>query len=102
MIRHVVMWRVRGETVAERQAESRTVMAAFETLRGHIPGMRRLEVGLAALGCEDMCDVVLIADFDSLAALKAYAVNPKHLHIRDQLTGTRISRHSIDFEFDVG
>jgi hypothetical protein len=102
MIRHVVMWRVRGETAAEREAESRTVKTAFQTLRGQIPGMHHLEVGLGIIAGDDMCDVVLIADFDSLDALEAYAVHPKHLSVRDQLAGIRVSRHSVDFECDVG
>lgn len=98
MIRHVVMWRVRGDTASEREAGSATVKAAFEKLRGQIPSMQRLEIGIDVYDGENACDVVLIADFDSVAALESYAAHPRHLSVRDELAGLRISRHCVDFE----
>jgi len=46
VIKHIVMWHVRGESLAERSAAARTVQHAFESLRGLIPGMRQLVVGI--------------------------------------------------------
>ena len=102
MIRHVVIWRVSGETVSERAAQSSVVKSAFESLRGQIPGMPHLEIGLGIITGDDMCDVVLIADFESLAALEAYATHTKHLCVRDQLAGIRTSRQCVDYEYGGG
>jgi heme-degrading monooxygenase HmoA len=98
MITHIVMWRVRGDTTAERNAAARTVQRAFESLRGRIPGMRRLEVGIDVSRCDYACDVVLVSEFDSRDALAAYADHPEHLRVRAELGDLRIARHQVDYE----
>ena len=98
MIKHIVMWRVRGTTSAERSAAARTVQSAFESLRGRIAGMRALEVGIDVSGVEYACDVVLYTEFDSHDALAAYASHPEHQRVREQLGDLRITRHQVDYE----
>ncbi len=97
MIRHIVMWRVRGDTPSERAATSHQVKEAFEALRGRIPGMQRLEIGLDVSAVDYACDVVLVADFDSPQALQDYADHPEHLRVRRELEGLRIMRHQVDY-----
>ena len=97
MIKHIVMWRVRGDTPAERRAAAQTVRRAFEGLRGRIPGMRELEVGIDVSGSDYACDVVLVAQFDSPDALAAYAVHPEHQRVRNELGELRIARHQVDY-----
>ncbi|MEX3932145.1 Dabb family protein [Paraburkholderia phymatum] len=97
MIRHIVMWRVRGETVAEREAASTLVKSRFEGLRGLIPGMRHLEVGLDYSKVDYACDAVLVTEFDSREALEAYASHPEHLRVRNELGDIRIARFQVDY-----
>ncbi|RKP57762.1 Dabb family protein [Pararobbsia silviterrae] len=97
MIRHIVMWRVQGDTASEREAASARVKASFETLRGRIPGMRHLEVGLDFSQVDYACDVVLIAEFESPEALDGYAHHPEHLRVRRELENVRIARHQVDY-----
>jgi hypothetical protein len=97
MIRHIVMWRVKGDTAEQALRARAQVKAAFEGLRGRIPGLQRLEVGLDVSGVDYACDVVLLTDFDSKAALEAYATHPGHLRVRDELAGLRITRHQVDY-----
>lgn len=97
MIKHIVMWRVRGETTAERSAAARTVQRAFESLRGRIPGLRTLEVGIDVSGIDYACDVVLYSEFDSEDALAAYTVHPEHTRVREELADLRIARHQVDY-----
>ena len=97
MIRHIVMWRVRGDSPAERQANIATVQAAFEALRGNIPGLHRLEVGRDISGADYACDLVLLTDFDDAAALVAYASHPAHLRARDAVGNLRVERHQVDY-----
>ena len=73
MIRHVVMWKVAGRSADERSEARRRVQAAFEGLRGRIPGMTRVEIGADVSGVDYACDLVLVADFESDEALRAYA-----------------------------
>ena len=97
MIRHIVMWRVRGDTPNERTATSHQIKQAFEGLRGRIPGMQLLEVGIDISEVDYACDVVLLADFESSQALRDYAEHPEHLRVRRELEGLRIARHQVDY-----
>jgi hypothetical protein len=67
-------------------------------LRGRIPGLLRLEVGVDASRIDYACDVVLYSEFESWKALDAYARHPEHLQVRDELAGIRIARHQVDYE----
>jgi quinol monooxygenase YgiN len=97
MIRHIVMWRLRGDTSGEKEAARRQVQGAFEGLRGRIPGMLHLEVGVDRSGVEYACDVVLVSEFVDDAALAAYATHPDHVRVRKELGDLRIARHQVDY-----
>ncbi|HKW82873.1 MAG TPA: Dabb family protein [Burkholderiaceae bacterium] len=98
MIRHIVMWNVRGSDTDERLRNIELVRAAFERLRGRVPGLRHLEIGVDASRVDYACDVVLYSEFESWEALRAYAEHPEHLRVRDELMGIRIARHQVDYE----
>jgi len=97
MIKHIVMWRLRGETREERALAGRMLKQKFEDLRGRIPGLLHLEVGVDASGVEYACDVVLYSEFDGQASLDAYAVHPEHLRVRAELGDLRTARHQVDY-----
>ncbi|AQH01396.1 stress responsive protein [Burkholderia sp. KK1] len=100
MIRHIVMWRVRGETPAERDAASQLVKTSFEGLRGLIPGMKHLEVGLDLSKVDYACDAVLVTEFESVEALEAYASHPEHLRVRKELGDVRTERFQVDYAIE--
>lgn len=97
LVRHIVMWDVRGDTPQEKNAAAQLIKASFETLAGRIPGMRSVEVGLDMSGVDYACDVVLCMDFDSRASLAAYASHPEHLRVKELLGDSRIARHQVDY-----
>lgn len=97
MIKHIVMWKVRGDNAAERSANLAQLTAAFESLRGRVPGLRHLEVGVDESRVDYACDVVLYSEFDSRAALAAYAEHPEHLRVKRELSDMRIARHQVDY-----
>lgn len=96
-VRHIVMWDVRGDTRAERQANLARLRAGFEGLRGRIPGLLRLEVGIDTSGVDYACHVALFSEFDSQASLDAYASHPEHLRVKRELGELRIARHQVDY-----
>lgn len=100
MIKHIVMWNVRGDSVEEKQAGARTIKRLFEALHDQIPGLRRLEVGLDSSGVSYACDVVLYSEFDDIAALRAYADHPAHLRVRQAIGNMRIARYQVDYAVD--
>jgi hypothetical protein len=101
MIRHIVMWRVSGETPEENRASREFVKQCFEGLRGRIPGMSHLEVGVDSSAVDYACDVVLVTEFDSQQALDAYASHPDHLRVRQQLGDIRTDRFQVDYMIET-
>jgi hypothetical protein len=96
-IRHIVMWRLRGETAEERTAARLKVKDAFEGLKGLIKGLNHIEVGLDVSDVDYACDVVLLSEFVDSAALKAYATHPEHLRVREELGDLRVGRFQVDY-----
>lgn len=96
-IKHIVMWRLRGETPAERSAARTKVKTLFEGLRGRIEGLTHIEVGADISDVDYACDVVLVSEFTDNAALKAYATHPEHLRVREELGDLRIGRFQVDY-----
>jgi hypothetical protein len=97
MIRHIVMWRLRGDTAEAQLSARKFVKESFESLRGRIPGLLTLEIGFDSSGVDYACDVVLFSEFDSQSALDAYANHPEHLKVRTLLGDLRIARHQVDY-----
>ncbi len=96
-VKHIVMWNLRGETPQEKARAIDFLRGRFESLRGQIPGLLHLEVGVDSSGAAYACDVVLYSEFDSPASLASYATHPAHLRVRDELGDLRIARHQVDY-----
>lgn len=96
-VRHIVMWNIAGETPAEKQVGMAAVRREFESLRGQIPGMVHLEIGVDHSGVSYACDMVLVTEFESAGALAAYAMHPAHLAACKRLEGVRTTRHQVDY-----
>ena len=97
MIRHVVMWKLRGDSPVERDAARRLVKTSVEAMRGEIPGMLSIELGLDTSGVDYACDAGLVAEFESQSALDGYATHPAHLRMKAALGDIRIARFQVDY-----
>ena len=97
MVKHIVMWNVRAEDPAQRERNVTQLVASFHSLRGLIPGLLHLEVGVDSSRVDYACDVVLYSEFESQAALDAYATHPEHLRVKRELGDLRIARHQVDY-----
>jgi hypothetical protein len=98
MIKHIVMWKVRGDDAAARARHAVLVKREFESLRGRVPGLLHLEIGVDESRIDYACDVVLYSEFVSREALAAYAEHPEHLRVRRALGDLRSARHQVDYE----
>jgi hypothetical protein len=74
------------------------VKTEFESLRGRIPGLLHLEIGVDESHADYAFDVVLYSEFASREALAAYAEHPEHLRVRRALGDVRTARHQVDYE----
>ncbi|MFP3553065.1 Dabb family protein [Paraburkholderia sp. SIMBA_049] len=97
MVKHIVMWNVRGDTPALKKESAMLVKSAFESLSGKIPGLTKLEVGLDVSAVDYACDVVLYTEFETQESLDAYASHPEHLRVKQVVGDIRIARHQVDY-----
>jgi hypothetical protein len=100
MIRHIVMWNIKGNSPEEKTANIRRLQDSFGSLRGNIPGLLSLEVAVDISEVDYACDVVLYSEFESQDALDSYASHPEHLRVRDEVAGLRVARHQVDYVVD--
>jgi quinol monooxygenase YgiN len=94
------MWNVRGTSPAEKQAGVERLRRSFHSLRGRVPGLLHLEVGADHSRVDYACDVVLYSEFESQAALDAYASHPEHLRVKQEIGDLRIARHQVDYRVE--
>jgi hypothetical protein len=97
-MKHIVMWRLAGNTARERRANSVAVQNAFEELRGQIPGLLELEIGIDKSEADYACDVVLYTRFQDAQSLEAYATHPAHLRVKRELGDIRTERYQVDYD----
>lgn len=102
MVRHIVMWNVRGEDAGERARNIARLVESFHSLRGRIPGLLHLEIGVDSSRVDYACDVVLFSEFESQQALDAYATHPEHLRVKRELGDLRVARHQVDYAVGPG
>lgn len=97
MIKHIVMWNVRGDTPEQKAQGVARLKHSFESLRGRIPGLLHLELGVDSSRIDYACDVVLYTEFVNQAALDAYATHPEHLRVKQEVGDLRVARHQVDY-----
>lgn len=98
MIKHIVFWRMNGESPAQRAVQAAAIKEALEALNGRIPGLLRLEVGIDLSRDVDAADVVLYSEFVDRAALEAYHHHPEHQKAAPLVRAARCERRVVDYE----
>ncbi|GAA1315444.1 Dabb family protein [Leucobacter albus] len=97
-VRHIVSWKMNGETAAERAAQAREVVEALTPLRDIVPGVLALNVYPNGFDTDGNWDVVLVSDHEDKAALDAYAINPDHVAAAGVVKARAAARSAVDFQ----
>ena len=103
MIKHIVMWKLKDHAEgADKATNVIKLKALLETCRNIVPGLMKLEVGVANATLEATYeatyDVVLYSEFTDKAALDAYQEHPTHQAIKPFIGAVRLERQCMDFE----
>ncbi|HEY2967429.1 MAG TPA: Dabb family protein [Casimicrobiaceae bacterium] len=96
MIKHVVVWKIKDP--AQKATHAVAVKRALEALRGHVPGLLAIEVGIGIgydAGADDVC---LYAEFADRAALDAYQRHPLHQDAKAIVSLLVSGRRAVDWE----
>ena len=94
MLTHIVLFRMRDRGGEDAQQ----VRSALLGMKGRIPELLDIEVGLDFLRSERSYDVALITRHAGRAELDAYQVHPVHEEVKKLILSVRESSVSVDFE----
>jgi quinol monooxygenase YgiN len=99
LVKHLVLWKLKAEAHGQSAAENaRAIKEKLEALRGRVPGMLRIEVGIDFSRTDSSSDVALYSEFESRAALDAYQAHPEHKAVMPFILETRSERRLVDYE----
>ncbi len=99
MVKHIVCFKLKDHAEGATKAENaRLLKAKIEGLRGAIPGLLELEVGLNFEPSDAAYDLVLFATFPSREALAAYQAHPAHVAVAQLIRRVRDARVVVDYE----
>jgi hypothetical protein len=99
MVKHIILWQLKDELdEAQKAAVCAEIKKGLEGLQGEIPGLLEIRVQTEKLASSN-ADLMLDSSFTDEAALKGYAVHPKHVAVADGVVRPNTkSRICIDFE----
>lgn len=94
MITHIVLFKLKDSSPSNIEKARDVLMG----LKGRIPELRHLEVGIDVLRSERSYDLALVAKFDSLEELQAYQKHPVHVEVAKYMTSVRESAVAVDYQ----
>ncbi len=99
MVKHIILWKLKEElTNDEKAAVCQGIKEGLEGLKGVIPGLADIHVQTEKLDSSN-ADLMLDSTFESVEALKAYAVHPAHVEVADnKVRPFTMQRSCLDFE----
>ncbi len=97
-IRHVVSWKLQGETAGERQSNADAMAEALTGLVGTVPTLLGAVAKSNVIDKPGNWDLVLIADFADEAGLDAYVDHPDHVQVAKRMRELAVDRSAVDFE----
>ena len=95
MIKHVVMWKFKEEVALTDKVEMKRQL---ESLKGVVPSLIHIEVGLDLVGKEASKDMVLYSEFNTMDDLAAYAGHSEHMKVVEFVKPLVCERAVVDYE----
>lgn len=96
-LRHIVTWKLSGDSREERDAQAAEIIGALSPLIDTVPSLRAISVHRNELFDGDNWDVTLIADFDDEQGLAAYVTHPDHVAAGAIIKSHAVGRVATDF-----
>ncbi|MCK5676098.1 MAG: Dabb family protein [Verrucomicrobia bacterium] len=95
MIKHIVMWKFKDEATEVDKLEMKRQL---ESLKGVVPSLVNIEIGLDVSCKEASMDMVLYSEFQTTEDLTAYAGHPEHLKVVEFVKPLVCERAVVDYE----
>ncbi|MCX6177819.1 MAG: Dabb family protein [Chlorobiales bacterium] len=99
MIKHIVMWWLKDSAHGnDLQTNAYLIQKKLQDLKGKIPVIIAIEVGIDCSRSENSGDVVLYSEFSDREALAAYQVHPEHQALIPFIVEASFERRVVDYE----
>ena len=89
------MWKFKDGVV---EADKLEMKRQLESLKGVVPSLLQIEIGMDIVGTDVSKDMVLTALFQSLSDLQAYADDPAHLKVVEFVKPLVCERAVVDYK----
>ena len=81
MVKHIILWTLKSDYTNEEKNEiKKGIKEGLEGLLGKIPGLIDIKVQTEHLPSSN-ADLMLDSSFESIEALKEYAIHPLHVEV---------------------
>ncbi|MGO3146189.1 MAG: Dabb family protein [Leucobacter sp.] len=97
-VRHIVTWKMNGETAELRAQQANEIADALRQLPATVPGISALDVRVNGFNSDANWDLVLVSDHHDKESLDEYAVHPDHLAVVEIVKARAAARAGVDFE----
>lgn len=98
MIRHIVMWNLKGNLdLEDKQRSAKKIKEGLEALKNIVEGVIDINVIIDPMESSNV-DIMLDSTFIDEEALNAYQVHPQHKKIATFVKEKVCSRYCMDFE----
>ena len=99
MIKHIVMWKLKENAGGRSKNDNaKMIIEKICSIKGKIPGMGALEVGIDFNRSAQAYDLALYSEFDSVRSLDFYQNHPEHAAVKDFIKDATEERCVVDYE----
>ena len=98
MVRYSVMWKFKPSEGRTPKETAEDVKERYESLKGLIPGLIDIEVGVNRYDSATTYDAIMIADFESWKALADYKADTMRENVREYADRLAESRVRVEYE----
>jgi hypothetical protein len=98
MLKHIVLFKLKPAAEgASKEENAKKIKRDLEALKGKIPQIRHLEVGINTVPSDAAYDVAIYSEFANEADLAIYAKHPEHVKVAEFVGKVRESRVVVDY-----
>ena len=98
MLKHVVMWKLKDFAEGcDKKQNALKIKAMLESLKGKVPQISSIEVGINVKDTDMSFDAVLISEFENEQKLEEYKVHPEHVKVSHFVAKVKEGRNVVDY-----
>ncbi len=100
MVKHIVTWNFLDQATGNnKEINMRIAKELLEDLKGKVPSIKYIEVGLNFNTLDEAKDVALYCEFEDKAGLEAYQVHEEHQKVAAFIRSVTKDRAITDYEY---